>query len=68
MSEVRRYMLDGGRELRTTLARGQLIIAIHDAAMNRVASVGIRPGELGVVRRALADLAVGQKRRRAETA
>lgn len=68
MSEVNRFILPGGRELRTTMAGGKLIIAIHDAAASRVTQMAIYPGELGVFRKALAALAVGQKRRRAGTA
>jgi hypothetical protein len=68
MSEVTRFILPGGRELRTTLARGEFIVAIHDAGTNRVTQLALRPGELAVFRRALTALTVGQKRRRAETA
>jgi hypothetical protein len=68
VSEVRRYILPGGRELRGTVAAGRFVIAIHDLGTSHVASLSIHRGELAVVRRALADLAVGQKRRRAGTA
>lgn len=57
MSEVRRYVLAAGRELRTLRARGQFVIALHDTSTMRVVSLTIRPGELGALRRALSDLA-----------
>ncbi|HEX3901277.1 MAG TPA: hypothetical protein VH853_00415 [Polyangia bacterium] len=68
MTEVRRYVLPGGRELRATVAAGRFVIAIHDLGTSHVATLSVHRGELAAVRRALADLAAGQKRPRAGTA
>ena len=55
---VKRYPLQGGRELRTARAStGLLVVAIHHAGRCVTGPLAIREADLDTLRSALADLA-----------
>jgi hypothetical protein len=60
VTQLRRYPMKNGREVRIATGHGHIVVAVHDAfagVRNAVKEITVTPEELDTLRSALADVA-----------